>query len=142
LKKFTYFFLLVSFITFFGCSVNPLSPIGPGISLVLTWIDGEAHKYYLTDSDILYRSTKRSCNKLGYKIEKDNDLGDGNYHIIAGNNDRFKINIKHIDNNISKLSVRVNFWGDRPYAELIYSEIDKELSAIEYDSNGKPKVKH
>lgn len=131
MKKFGILFLFLCF--FSGCGVNPIEIIVDG---VIRWVEGEAHKYYNVDTPTLYRAVKRACHDLDYEIKKDKPSG-SEFYLIAGNNDRFKIKIKRIEENISRLSVRVNFMGDKPYAELLYKKVDEELSTIEFD-NGHP----
>jgi hypothetical protein len=138
MKIFTIISLL--FLCFFtGCELS--SFIGPGISGAIngyvSWKNGEAHKYYNLNKDIIYRSTKRACGKLGYAIIKE-ESSKTNYKIIAGKNDRFKITIKSVESNITELSVRVNTMGDIPYTELLYKEIDKELNIIHFNDKGHP----
>ena len=136
MKKSIYFLFLFLFL--FGCQATPI--IGPLVTGVVTWVNGEAHKYYLNDIDVIYRATKHACNKLDYQISLDEPFKNG-YRLIAGNRNRFKIYIKQKEENISKLSVRIDFLGDKPYAELFYKEVDNYLSTIEYDDNGYPTKK-
>lgn len=125
-----------------GCGIYPINPIEPGINLYLIWRQGEGHKYYLYNSDIVYRATKRSCRKLGFEIERDDSPTENrDYYLIVGGNDRFKIKIHSVEDDVSKLSITINFWGDKPYAELIFQEVDRELSVIEFDPQGNPKTK-
>lgn len=135
-------FAILGLLMFSGCGgISPLDPISQGINLYLTWKDGEGHKYYLYDSDTVYRAVKRSCRKLGYQIERDDPpTSNRNYYFIAGGNDRFKIKVDPAEKNISRLSIRINFWGDKQYAELIFKEVDDELSVIEFDHQGNPKA--
>jgi hypothetical protein len=50
----------------------------------------------------------------------------------------FKIEIKKVQSNITEVKIRVNFLGDKPYAELIYKKIDSNLDVINFDVEGKP----
>ena len=99
--------------------------ISPIITGVVIWQEGEAHKYYNFNSDIVYRASKHALKEMELEITKDEpDLEKHNYHIIAGNNDKFSINIMQIEKNIKDLKLRVNFMGDKPYAELFYKKVD------------------
>lgn len=124
------------FLAFFGCQVAPLA--GPVVTGVVMWIQGEAHKYYYGDSEMLYRATKHTCEELGYQITRDDPPADGSYYLIVGANNQFKITIIQADPNIAKVSIRVNFIGDKSYAELIYKRIDEHLNTIEFDEEGNP----
>jgi len=120
-----------------GC-ISPIDPVGPLISLGIAWMEGEAHKYYPHNSDVVYRAVKRACNKLGYVITRDDPPDDGYYYLVAGGNDRFKIKVSVVEANISRLSVRINFMGDKPYTELLYQQVDREVNVIEFDGQGSP----
>jgi len=136
MKKILLVLAFLGFFTIGGC--GPIDPVSPIVSGVVMWIEGEAHKYYSNDSATVYRAVKRACAELNYEISRDDPPEEGDYYLLAGSKDRFKINIREVEQDITKLSVRVNFMGDKPYAELLYKKVDAELSTIEFDSNGNP----
>ena len=121
-----------------GCGGGSELFIGPLINLGVQWANGKATKYYPFDSQTIYFTTQRSLRSLNYKIKSTKKLGNGKYDIVAGNNNRFSITVRPVENNTTKLSIRVNIMGDKPYAEMIYKEIDKNLNIIEFDENGNP----
>jgi len=129
--------IIFSMIPFFFLSCEDAPIVGPIVNGVIYWKQGEAHKYYANDTDTLYRATKRSLMKLGYTIYTDEPMENG-YFIRAGSNDRFKVKIVYTEPYVSNLKIRVNFWGDKPYAELIYQEVDAQVGTIEFDENGNP----
>ena len=141
MKKFLLFVVLVfALITGgVGCDMGILSPIGPAINFFLAWKDGEATKYYHFNSDIVYRATKRSLIEMGLPITRDDPVNNGSYYVIAGNNNQFKIKITPYEADIAKLSCRIDFMGDKPYAELLYAKVDEELNVIDFDQQGNPK---
>lgn len=118
-----------------GC--GPEIFIAPIVSGVIAWSEGEAHKYYTYDSDTIYRVAKSTLSEMGLEISKDDVLENNHYYIIAGENDKFKITITPYEPEISKLSIRVNFMGDKPYAELFYKKLDENISTINF-KNGIP----
>lgn len=133
MKKLLIFFtLLIS-----GCAVTPFiaSPIVTG---VVMWYDGEAHKYYNEEARTLYRATKIALKELDHPIKKDEPYKDGGFYLVAGDRDRFRIIIRQVKPHITEVKVRINFMGDKPYAELLYSQIDLNTNSIEFDSEGKP----
>lgn len=133
MKKLFFFAFLSIFIA--GC--DPTMLVSPIVTGVIIWKDGEAHKYYNDDTSVIYRATKSSLKELGYEIIKDEPTKDG-YYIVAGKEDRFKITIRKAKNHISEVKIRVNFMGDKPYAELVYRQIDTNTNSIYYDEQGKP----
>lgn len=122
-----------------GCGlefiVGPI--VGTAVNGAISWINGEAHKYYEYDKGTVYRTTKHTLQRMNIKISEDS-ITDSGYSIIAGNNDRFKIKIVEKEPNISKLSIRINFMGDKQYAELIYKNVDESINIIEFDDYGEP----
>lgn len=140
MRKLVLILCLFSFFSIQGCGgIDPITPIVSGI---LMWVEGEAHKYYHNDSGTVYRAVKRACHELDYDISTntppDSSEGEQSYYLVAGGEDRFKINIRQVEGNITKLSVRVNFMGDKPYAELLYKKVDEQLNTIEFGPDGVP----
>jgi hypothetical protein len=136
MKKFLAILALFSVISLAGCDfVSPF--VSPIVSGVIYWKQGEAFKYYDFDVDTTYRATKRALRDMELQVTEDNETDSG-YKMIADSNDRFKIGVEKAENNISVVRIRVNTFGDKPYAELIYENIDINLGIIEYDQEGKP----
>lgn len=124
--------LLFAFALIFssGCerkaAIDPISPI---INFYLAWKDGEAAAYYNCDEQSAYNAVKRALVDLKYNVASDEATSYGHY-IAAGNSNKFKIKITRVETNITKISIRINFMGDKPYAELIYSKIEPQLNVI------------
>jgi len=97
---------LIFLILLTGCGPELL--IAPIINGLVYWMEGEAHKYYAFDSDILHHAAKRACFDLQYTIHSDETDPDGNHLIIAGQNNRFKIKIEQADKNINAIKIRIN----------------------------------
>lgn len=106
-----------------GCQF--INPIGPIIQLGVFWMEGEAHKYYNADQATVHRAVKDSLSELGLPLIREEVKG-GTIHIRAGDDDRFKIKIVSVKPKVTKLSIRVNVFGDRPFAELIYRHVDRK----------------
>lgn len=134
--------IFLFFLTIFqiGCFLAPLAEvaIAPLTTGIIAWKNADAYKYYNQETDVLYRSLKLSLNKLGHPILKDSKLSDGSYYILAGQKGTFKIHIKHVQDNISEVLIRIDFLGNKPYAELIYKTIDENLNVIDFDEKGQP----
>ena len=107
-----------------GCDL--FNPIGPIIQIGVMWMNGEAHKYYNTEHEPLIKATKDVLNDLKMPIQSE-ELDGNVYYIVAGDKgeDRFKIKVTSVKENVTKLSIRVNIMGDRPYAEMIYRHVDE-----------------
>ena len=127
-----------------GCEFfNPISPI---IQIGVFWLEGEAHKYYNTDQEVVLEATKTVIRDLGFSIIEESQEDDY-YWIKATDNSRkvklesgemvastFKIKVREVKQNITKLSVRVNTFGDRPYVEMLYRHVDKQPGVIQFTS--------
>ena len=65
-----------------------------------------------------------------------------NFKILAGSGWTLKqaqeSKIYKNQDSYTSVSMRINAFGDKQLAELIYSNIDNNMNLIEYDTNGKP----
>ena len=132
MKKIVLFFCFF----IFGCAVTPFVQ-GPIITGIIMWKQGEARKYYNEELLTIYHATKNSLKELNHKITKDEKTKEG-YYIVAGEKDKFKINIRAAKQKITEVRVRINFMGDKPYADLLYSTIDANTNTIYFNEEGKP----
>lgn len=123
---------------FTGCQITPF--IAPVITGIVIWKDGEATKYYTETIDVTYRHTKSALRDLTIPIKADKSSGKS-YQITAGDRNKFRILIQEISPSITKVSIRINFLGDKSYADLVYKAIDTYTDTIEFD-NGHPAKKH
>lgn len=119
-----------------GCSFASFI-YGPIVTGYIMWKEGEGHKYYNEELKVMYRATKNSLKELNYPIIKDEQTSYG-YYLVAGDGDKFKIRIREAKPHITEVKIRINFMGDKPYAELIYHQIDANTNTINYDDDGKP----
>lgn len=145
MKKLTCFILLVVLsLGIIGCNASIFGPIGAGVSATVNayvyWKDGEAHAYYNYDAEIMHKATLRALKKLNLpvtedKVEPAKKTRKGTipgHHLIATSNDKFKIKIFSTEKDISKVSIRVNFMGDKNYTLLIYSKIEDQLNVVTF----------
>lgn len=132
--------ILIFFCLFFpflpSCATAPLL-VSPIITGIIMWKDGEARKYYNEEISTMYRATKISLKELDHPINSDEQNPEGHY-IVAGENDKFKIVLRQVKPHITEVKIRVNFMGDKPYAELLYNQIDANTNTIEFDDQGNP----
>jgi len=136
LKLVKNFLILSFFVIFFGCGPATML-IGPTVTGVIYWVNGDAHKYYEEDPSVIYRSTKHVLADLNLSISKD-EAKNNSYYIVAGEKNTFSIVIEKTDKNMTKLNIRINYLGDKDMAELIYKKIDAQLDTIIFDPSGVP----
>jgi hypothetical protein len=114
-----------------GC--NYIAPIGPIVQLGIMWYEGEAQKYYATPQEQLHVAVKEVLAEFTLPILEEKVDGETIY-IKAGDDDRFKIKITSVRQNVTKLSIRINVMGDKPYAEMIYRHVDKRPDVEQFAS--------
>ena len=132
------------FLIFTGCEAALL--ISPIVNGVIMWKEGEAHKYYNEEVITLYRATKTSLKEMDFTINKDVLDENGNYHINAieenllssNGKGNFKITIQKVKLNTAEIKIRVDFMGNKEYAELLYKNIDNNTNTIQFNDQGKP----
>lgn len=117
-------FLLLLFCLFLtGCEfVNPIAPL---IQIGVYWLEGEAHKYYATEQSKICDAVKAVLDEFSLPILHEEQKGETIY-IRAGDDDRFKIKVTAVRENVTKLSIRINTFGDKAYAEMIYRHVDQQ----------------
>lgn len=136
------FLILTLLFSLTGCGIITapliLGAAGAAAQGVIIWRGGEASKYYTVDVDTVYRATKRAATNLNLKVSDDNKNGDA-YQLVIGSKKEMKVKISlaEDDRSITKLSIRVNTLGDKPYAEMFYKTVDENLNIIDFDK-GKP----
>lgn len=120
-----------------GCAAAPFI-VSPIVTGVIMWKEGEARKYYNEEAHTMYRATKISLKDLDHPIIKDESDKKGGYSLTAGEGDKFHITIRQVKPHIAEVKVRINFMGDKPYAELLYRQIDSNTNTIDFDDQGRP----
>jgi hypothetical protein len=127
---------IILFFSLSGCQILGIGPIVSGITQgVIYWKNGEAQKYYEFEPEIIYNAAKRGATE-DMQMSIDNiEEKDGFYRFYAGENNRFKVKIESVDNNISRLSVRINFMGDKEYTELYFSKVDEQIYVVDFTQN-------
>ena len=126
---FIFLFLLCLFLL--GCaSFDPISPL---IQIGVYWMEGEAHKYYHTEQSVLLPALRATLIELDLSIFKEEQKGDTTY-IKAGDDDRFKIKVHAVRAETTKVSIRVNTFGDKPYTEMIYRHLDAQPGVEQFVS--------
>lgn len=114
-----------------GCEI--FNPIGPIISIGLSWLDGEASKYYHCEQTVINLAVHNVLSELQFPIREEWVDGD-TIHIKADGVDRFHIKIEHIKDQITNLRIRVNIMGDKPYAELVFRNVDRQPGVKDFYS--------
>jgi uncharacterized protein (UPF0210 family) len=113
-----------------GCGFTPF--LGPILNIGVMWMNGEAHKYYDADQQTVVDAIDQAARDLEFvTVEKEvkgntiyikiDDLSVASREEEAN---RFNIKIHKVQHNVTKLSIRINTWGDKPYADLMFRKVD------------------
>ena len=151
-------FSLLSVLT--GCVAS--SVIAPGVAMAynmyVTWKNGEATKYYHYDTIVVHRAVCLALRDMELTVNDDSASVDQKpedvrrrfrhkqqgaskgFQMSVGTKNRFKIKIQPVEPDICRLKVRIDFWGDKPYVELLYQKVDEYLNVITFGANGKPQL--
>lgn len=106
------------------------------VNAYIHWKEGEAHKVYEYNQFVVYNAALAALEEMKLPVREERTTS-GKY-IKAGKNDLFKIKVVSLEANITKLSVRINFMGDKPYAELFYKIVDEKMSFVDFQAKKKP----
>lgn len=116
-------------LTLAGCEMIGL--VGPIVNIGVFWMNREAHKYYNTDLDQMETSVRAALAELEMPIE--DEFMEGESMVFKCDvNDRFRITLNPVRDNVTKLSILVNTLGDKPYAEMIYRHVDDQDGVIQF----------
>lgn len=102
------------------------------------WKDGEGHQYMEFSVPTLERASVRSLNrlKLGNVITEPLEYG---VKLTAGNQQQFTVKIVEVPGTAaSRVSLRINFLGNKDLTELFFEILNQEVYTIRFDNNGKP----
>lgn len=125
MKKWCAAFVMFLAMTMLGCSLVPF--IGPIISIGVMWAEGEAKKYYQNEKPVIERAVRSVIHEVGYTILEDEQRGETTFLKVGGGEDcTFKIKIIPERHNVTKLAIRIDIMGNKPYAEMIFREVDKQ----------------
>lgn len=115
---------------FVGCEmINPFAIIGPAVQGYIYWREGEARKYYKNSPEEVFSAIKLTVlNDLKHEIVTEQRIN-GYEMLTKSQNHKFLIRVEQTDPMVSVCKIRIDFMGDKPYAELLYRSMDKYLGA-------------
>lgn len=129
--------LLIFVVAIFGCKTIGINQVVTGVvSGYIYWKNGEAVKYYEYNPDTVYESAQLAFQKLELPVSK-KESKNGAFSMVAGDKDRFKVSIDPVQTNITRVTIRVNIMGDKPYVELFYKYLDDQINVIDFPDHSK-----
>lgn len=125
-----------------------LSAAGIVYMAYIQWKEGEAIKYYEFNGKLVEGAAIRAMKEMKLPVNSNTkplippqykrfknilpDVKGRDYTISGGNFDRFRIKIIPVEQDVTRITVRINTMGDKPYAELFYKHVDEQLSVIDF----------
>jgi hypothetical protein len=116
-----------------GCEF--INPIGPITSIGIMWFEGEASKYYNTDQATTLKALKQALKELELTVTEERVDGKTTHvYVKEKGADKFHCKVIYVKPHTTKVYIRVNVMGDKPYAELVYRHIDSQPGVKTYNS--------
>lgn len=114
--------ILLCLLFFVGCGTSPLLLVPAGINVILFWKNGVATKYYTGDKEDITEKLKTVITSFSHSIEEQNDK-----ITSKSENHIFHWEVKQVDKKVCKITCRIDTFGDKEYAELIFKKLDSTL---------------
>lgn len=111
-----------------------LAAIGPILSIGIMWMEGEATKYYNSDQKTMVAAMHETLRELNIPLKNESDKKNTHYINAGDKADRFSIKIYEVRKDVTKVCIRVDTMGDKPYAELIYRHLDQKNGVRTFES--------
>jgi hypothetical protein len=113
-----------------GCAIVPFIPIvGSAHQGYVGWKGQEATKYYFCDLKTTYQIVKRTTRQLELETKMQplpKEKGKG-YAMETKGNNPMEINVVPAGKRVTKVIIRVAFFGDKQFAELFYKTLDDNM---------------
>lgn len=147
-------FLLLAASLLSGCAAAPLIPvvgeaqvipvIGVSYQGYVVWKGRESSKYYSNDSKTICQAVEQSCDQLKLETVIQTPASEKGCSLETKGKYPMEINVSYIEENLTKVIVRIELFGDKEYAELLYRTIDAnipkrmDVKPITTDTSHKP----
>ena len=130
-------FLLLAASLLSGCAVAPLIPvvseaqvipvIGVSYQGYVVWKGRESSKYYANDSKTVCQAIEQSCEqlKLGTVIQK--PASENGCSLTTKGKYPMEIGASRTEENLTKVVITIELFGDKQYAELLYRTVDDNI---------------
>ncbi len=130
------FILLLSVVSLLsGCAAAAVIPtvgsaevipvIGASYQGYVVWKGRESSRYYTYDVKTICQAIERSCDQL--KIEKmvQKPAPESGCSLQTKGKNPMEINALTAEKNLTKVTIAIELFGDKEYAELLYRTIDE-----------------
>jgi len=136
-KRGIFFFLLLAASLLSGCVAAPLIPAAGGAQVIpvigasyegyVVWKGRESSRYYTYDTKTVCQAIKQSCDQLKLETEIQNPASENGCSLDTKGKYHMEINASHSEENLTKVVITIELFGDKQYAELLYRTIDENI---------------
>ena len=136
-KKGIFFFLFLAVSLLSGCAAAPLIPVvgeaqvipvvGVSYEGYVVWKGRESSKYYTNDSKTVCQAVEQSCDQLKLETVIQNPASDKGCSLETKGKYPMEINVSSVNENLTKVVIIIQLFGDKEYAELLYRTIDANI---------------
>jgi hypothetical protein len=131
-------FVLLAASLISGCAVAaPLIPTVGGAEVIpvigasyqgyVVWKGRESSKYYANDSKTVCEAIKQSCEQLKIETVIQESASENGCSLNTKGKYPMEINASRTEENLTKVIITVDLFGDKQYAELLYRTIDDNI---------------
>ncbi|MGZ6193361.1 MAG: DUF3568 family protein [Syntrophales bacterium] len=127
-------FLLLAASLLSGCAAAPLIPvvgeaqvipvIGVSYQGYVVWKGRESSKYYAHDSKTVCQAVEQSCEQLKLETVIQNPASENGCSLVTKGKYPMDISASRTEENLTKVVITIELFGDKQYAELLYRTID------------------
>ncbi|MGO9137188.1 MAG: DUF3568 family protein [Syntrophales bacterium] len=133
----TVIFLLLAASLLSGCAAAALIPtvgeaqvipvIGVSYQGYVVWKGRESSKYYARNSKTVCQAIEQSCQQLKLETVMQNPASENGCFLATKGKYPMEISASRTDENLTKVVITVELFGDKQYAELLYRTIDDNI---------------
>ena len=130
-------FLLLATSLLSGCGICAFIPVIGGSEVIpvaggsyqgySVWKGRESSKYYTYDVKTVCQAVKQSCEQLKLETVIQDPFLENGCSLETKGNYPMEINVSNVEKNLTKVVITINLFGDKQYAQLLYTTIDDNI---------------
>jgi 23S rRNA maturation-related 3'-5' exoribonuclease YhaM len=125
------FFVILFFLSFFGCNPSPFKDEYKERSKI--WSQNKKNRVYQESLKTVFDKTKDAIKEHGENIK--NEYIEKYTALVETNN--LKATLKEIQTNLVEVTIKANSLKNKELAEKITNEITIKINSVEFDKQGK-----
>ncbi|HUK99239.1 MAG TPA: DUF3568 family protein [Nitrospirota bacterium] len=108
-----------------GAQVIPV--IGASYQGYVVWKGRESSRYYTYDIKTVCQAVKQSCDQLNLETVVQKPASENGCSLETKGKYPMEISASHSEENLTKVVITIELFGDKQYAELLYRTIDGNI---------------